>query len=102
MTRQLYELCGIDAARVFSPYCWRSRMALAHKRLSFESVPWRFTEGERLAFGPMAATMMLCPEPAMTQEQALFRLLGTARAHRFDETGALVIEGEGGPLVARR
>jgi heat shock protein HslJ len=62
---------------------------------------WRI-EGERLAFGPMAATMMLCPEPAMTAEQALFRLLATARAHRFDETGALVIEGEGGPLVARR
>jgi heat shock protein HslJ len=62
---------------------------------------WRL-EGERLVFGPMAATMMLCPEPAMSQEQALFRLLGTARGHRFDETGALVIEGEGGPLVARR
>jgi heat shock protein HslJ len=62
---------------------------------------WRI-EGERLVFGPMAATMMMCPEPAMSQEQALFRLFGTLRAHRFDETGALVLEGEGGPLVARR
>lgn len=50
MTRRLYELCGADTRRVFSPYCWRSRMALAHKGLEFESVPWRFTEGERLAF----------------------------------------------------
>jgi glutathione S-transferase len=50
MTRQLYELCGADAARVFSPFCWRSRMALAHKGLDFESVPWRFTETDRLAF----------------------------------------------------
>jgi glutathione S-transferase len=50
MARQLYELCGTDAARVFSPYCWRSRMALAHKGLDFESVPWRFTETARLAF----------------------------------------------------
>jgi glutathione S-transferase len=50
MTRQLYELCGTDPARVFSPYCWRSRMALAHKGLDFESVPWRFTETDRLAF----------------------------------------------------
>jgi len=50
MAIQLYELCGAEADRVFSPYCWRSRMALAHKGLAFESVPWRFTETERLAF----------------------------------------------------
>lgn len=49
-TRQLYELCGTDPARVFSPFCWRSRMALALKGLDFESLPWRFTETERLAF----------------------------------------------------
>jgi glutathione S-transferase len=48
--RRLFELCGRDPARVFSPFCWRSRMALAHKGLDFESVPWRFTETERLAF----------------------------------------------------
>jgi glutathione S-transferase len=48
--RQLFELCGTDPARVFSPFCWRSRMALAHKGLDFESVPWRFTETGRLAF----------------------------------------------------
>ena len=50
MVRQLYELCGTDPARVFSPFCWRARMALAHKGLDFESVPWRFTETDRLAF----------------------------------------------------
>ena len=50
MTRQLYELCGTDPKLIFSPYCWRSRMALAHKGLAFDSVPWRFTETARLAF----------------------------------------------------
>jgi glutathione S-transferase len=50
MSRKLYELCGEDPQRIFSPYCWRSRMALAHKGLAFESVPWRFTETERLDF----------------------------------------------------
>ncbi|WP_137176920.1 glutathione S-transferase family protein [Roseomonas sp. AR75] len=50
MARTLYELCGWDPARIFSPYCWRARMALAHKGLDFESVPWRFTETDRLAF----------------------------------------------------
>jgi glutathione S-transferase len=50
MARRLFELCGTDPARVFSPFCWRARMALAHKGLDFESVPWRFTEKEALAF----------------------------------------------------
>lgn len=50
MARQLYELVGSDPARIFSPFCWRSRLALAHKGLDFESIPWRFTESERLAF----------------------------------------------------
>lgn len=50
MARQLYELCGTDPARVFSPFCWRSRLALAHKGLAFESIPWRFTETEKLRF----------------------------------------------------
>ncbi|SDB67250.1 Glutathione S-transferase [Belnapia rosea] len=50
MARQLYELCGTDPARRFSPYCWRSRMALAHKGLEAEVVPWRFTEKAALGF----------------------------------------------------
>jgi len=50
MPRQLYELCGADPARVFSPFCWRTRLALAHKGLAFETVPWRFTETAAIAF----------------------------------------------------
>jgi glutathione S-transferase len=46
----LYELAGADPALRFSPYCWRTRFALAHKGLDAETVPWRFTEKERLAF----------------------------------------------------
>ncbi|MBC7584670.1 glutathione S-transferase family protein [Tardiphaga sp. vice352] len=49
MTRQLYELVGTDADRPFSPFCWRTRMALAHKGLETASVPWRFTEREAIA-----------------------------------------------------
>lgn len=50
MARQLYELVGADPARRFSPFCWRARMALAHKGLEAECVPWRLTETARLAF----------------------------------------------------
>lgn len=44
MSIRLYELVGTDAERPFSPFCWRSRMALAHKGLHAESIPWRFTD----------------------------------------------------------
>jgi len=46
----LYDLAGADPALRFSPYCWRTKLALAHKELAVETVPWRFTEKDRLAF----------------------------------------------------
>lgn len=49
MSFQLYELVGTDAERPFSPYCWRTRMALAHKGLEAHSIPWRFTEKSAIA-----------------------------------------------------
>jgi glutathione S-transferase len=39
---------GAEANRRFSPFCWRGRMALAHKGLAVETVPWGFTEKNRL------------------------------------------------------
>jgi glutathione S-transferase len=50
MTITLYDLAGADPQRRFSPYCWRIRMALAHKGLDVEARPWRFTEKEAIAF----------------------------------------------------
>lgn len=44
MTIQLYELCAADKNVIFSPHCWKARMALAHKGLSFESIPVPFTK----------------------------------------------------------
>ncbi len=41
---KLFELVGSDPERAFSPYVWRTRLALAHKGLAYESIPWRFTE----------------------------------------------------------
>jgi glutathione S-transferase len=49
MALALYELAGADPNRRFSPFCWRTRMALAHKGLEFEARPWRFTEKEAIA-----------------------------------------------------
>ena len=48
MTITMYDLAGAEADRRFSPFCWRSKMALAHKGLAVETVPWRFTEKDKL------------------------------------------------------
>src|SRR3954447_20927262 len=50
MAIKLYDLAGADDDRRFSPYCWRVKMALAHKGLQVESFPWRFTEKDTIAF----------------------------------------------------
>lgn len=41
---KMYDLAGADAEMRFSPYCWRARMAIAHKGLPCETIPWRFSD----------------------------------------------------------
>jgi glutathione S-transferase len=50
MAIEMYDLAGADASLRFSPYCWRTRLALAHKGLAVQTIPWRFTETDALAF----------------------------------------------------
>ena len=45
----LYELAGAGGRR-FSPFCWRSRFALAHKGLEATIESCRFTEKDKIAF----------------------------------------------------
>lgn len=46
----MHDLAGADPALRFSPYCWRTRMALAHKGLPVDAIPWRFTDKAAIAF----------------------------------------------------
>ena len=50
MTRKLYDLAGADPDRRFSPYCWRAKLALTHKGIEVETIPWRFTEKDAIGF----------------------------------------------------
>jgi len=50
MAITLYELAAANPDIRFSPYCWRTRFALAHKGLPTDTVPWHFTEKDRIAF----------------------------------------------------
>ncbi|RFC66210.1 glutathione S-transferase family protein [Fulvimarina endophytica] len=51
MSITLYELVGSDETRPFSPHCWKVRMALELKGLSYECEPVRFTEIPTVADG---------------------------------------------------
>lgn len=63
---RLFELVGEDPTRRFSPYCWRTCLALAHKGLAWETIPWRFTEKARLAaHGARTVPLLLDGERAI-------------------------------------
>ena len=58
--------------------------------------------GDRLEFGPLAATRMACPEPSMEHERRAFAILGGGVELRSDAAGSLVLSGPGGRLELRR
>jgi glutathione S-transferase len=51
MTIILYDLCAHDAARRFSPHCWKAKMALAHKGLAVETRGTPFTKIKEIGSG---------------------------------------------------
>lgn len=76
MARILYDLCGIDERLRFSPYCWRVRLALAHKGLDAETRPWRFTDKAALAFADHDRVPVLVDgDEVVTDSYAILRYL---------------------------
>jgi glutathione S-transferase len=49
MALRMFDLAAAEPERRVSPYCWRIRLALAHKGLDVETVPWRFTQKNVIA-----------------------------------------------------
>jgi len=59
--------------------------------------------GEGLSIGPAAATKKACAPALMNQEQKFFDSLAKTDRFEIDETGALILHGEGGArILARR
>jgi glutathione S-transferase len=48
VTIKLFDLAGAEPDRRFSPYCWRTKLALAHKGLTVETIPWRFSDTDAI------------------------------------------------------
>ncbi|SEQ06194.1 Glutathione S-transferase [Faunimonas pinastri] len=59
MGRILFDLRGGDPGLRFSPYCWRAKMALAHKGLAFDTNAVTFTEIEHATDGFSATVPVL-------------------------------------------
>lgn len=71
MTRTLYELQGQDDKR-FSPFCWRTRMALAHKGLEATFEPVQFGQKNKIAFSDQKLVPVLCDgETVVTDSWAI-------------------------------
>jgi glutathione S-transferase len=97
MSFKLFELVGTDEARPFSPYCWRTRMALAHKGLTAESLPWRFTEKGAIApHGSEKVPVLLHGEQAVVDSWAIANYLEEKYPDRPSLFG-----GQGGQAMAR-
>ena len=97
MSLKLFELVGTDESRPFSPYCWRTRMALAHKGLEADSVPWRFTEKAAIAsYGSEKVPVLLDAGKAIVDSWVIANYLEDAYPERPSLFG-----GEGGRALAR-
>ncbi|MSQ60091.1 MAG: glutathione S-transferase family protein [Betaproteobacteria bacterium] len=48
MALKMFDLAGAHERHRFSPYCWRVRLACAHKGLALDTVPWRFADKAQL------------------------------------------------------
>ncbi|GAB5470521.1 MAG: glutathione S-transferase family protein [Rhodospirillales bacterium] len=59
MAMTLYDLAAADPAIRFSPNCWRTRMAVAHKGLELDCRPWRFVDKDAIAFSDQGTVPVL-------------------------------------------
>lgn len=97
MTRKLYDLAGAEPALRFSPYCWRTKMALAHKGIDVETIPWRFTDTEVISFsGQGRVPVLIDGERTISDSWAIANHLEDTYADRPS-----LFDGPGGRAVSR-
>lgn len=80
MTLRLYDLCGRDPSLRFSPYCWRTTMALAHKGLAAETIPTPFTKIAKVENGA-SPTVPIINDDGMVMRESFDIALYLDRAY---------------------
>ena len=97
MGLQLYDLAGAETERRFSPYCWRTKLALMHKGLPFDTIPWRFSEKNVIAFsGQGRVPVLLDGDQVVSDSWTIATYLEDAYADRPS-----LFRGDGGRAVTR-
>ncbi len=97
---KLYDLAGADNDLRFSPNCWRIKMALEHKGLAAETVPWRFVEKDAIAFsGQKAVPVLVDGDKTVSDSWAIARYLESTYSNRPTLFGGP--EGEGLALFVK-
>lgn len=95
MTLKLYDLAGAEDERRFSPPCWRVKMALKHKGLVAEEIPWRFTQKDAIAFsGQKLVPVLVDSDKTITDSWEIARYLETAYPNSPSLFGGLTAESE--------
>jgi glutathione S-transferase len=90
----LYELAGADQTIRFSPYCWRIRMAMAHKGVKARILPWHFGD-KKLPGGSKQVPVMVDDGKVLVDSTAIaFHL-----EHKY-ANGPSLFGGEGGEAHA--
>jgi len=93
----LYDLAASDPERRFSPYCWRTKLALMHKDLAFDTIPWRFTDKDAIASsGQGRVPVLIDGDRVVFDSWTIATYLEDAYADRPSLFG-----GEGGRAAAR-
>lgn len=78
MTIKIYELCGAEPDHLFSPHCWKVRMAVAHKALARETVPVPFTQVASIEGGDARRVPVIRDGDTVVEESfAIARYLDT-------------------------
>ena len=76
---KLYDLAGAEEDLRFSPNCWRIKMALEHKGLMAETIPWRFVEKDVIAFsGSKTVPVLVDGDRTVSDSWEIARYLETA------------------------
>jgi len=97
---KLYDLAGADNDLRFSPNCWRIKMALEHKGLVAETVPWHFVEKDAIAFsGQKAVPVLVDGDKTVSDSWAIARYLESTYSNRPTLFGGP--EGEGLALFVK-
>jgi glutathione S-transferase len=93
----LYDLAAAESERRFSPYCWRVKMALAHKGLIFDTIPWRFADKEVIAFSGQGRVPVLIDGDQVVSDSWS---IATYLEDKYPERAAL-FRGDGGRAATR-